>query len=149
MRNETSVEIQGAERVNLALSAGAVVTSYAFVSPVFAASLAAGAALEALNFRHLLRSGQRLFAAETSWNGGFALRFVLLALGISGALYLGAHPVGLLAGLSLMVPAVVITAWRTRPPVDPDAPALDPDDPAWERWNPWLAREREEDGDER
>ena len=23
-------------------------------------------------------------------------------------------------------------------------PALGPDDPAWERWNPWLAREREE-----
>ncbi len=148
MRTETSLEFQGVERLNLALSAGAVVTSYALVSPVFALSLAAGAALEALNFRHLLRSGRRLFAAGASWNGGFAVRFALLALGIAGALYLGAHPVGLVSGLSLIVPAVVIAAWRNRPPIDPAAPALDPDDPSWERWDPWLARERAELEDE-
>ena len=149
MRTETSFEFQGAERLHLALSAGAVVTSYALVSPVFALSLAAGAALETLNFRHLLRSSRRLFVAGASWNSGFALRFAFLALGIAGALYLGAHPVGLLAGLSLIVPAVVVTAWRNRPAVDPDASALDPDDPSWELWDPWLARERAELEDER
>ena len=51
---------------------------------------------------------------------------------------------GLLIGLSIIMPAVVIEAWRTRPAVDPQAQALDPEDPAWESWNPWLAREREE-----
>ena len=42
------------------------------------------------------------------------------------------------------MPAAVVEAWRTRPAVDPNAPALPPDDETWERWNPWLAREREE-----
>ena len=28
--------------------------------------------------------------------------------------------------------------------VGPGAPQLAPDDPDWERWNPWLARERDE-----
>ena len=46
------------------------------------------------------------------------------------------------------MPAVIIEAWRARPAVDPSAPALAPDDPAWERWNPWLARERRDIADE-
>ena len=46
-------------------------------------------------------------------------------------------------GLSLILPAAVIEAWRARPPIDPRAPVVVPDDEAWERWNPWLARERE------
>jgi len=66
-------------------------------------------------------------------------------IGIGVALYLGADPVGLLIGLSLIMPAAVIEAWRARPPVDASAPALADDDPTWERWNPWLAREREAD----
>ena len=41
------------------------------------------------------------------------------------------------------MPAAVIEAWRARPAVDENAPALDPDDPSWDRWNPWLARERD------
>jgi hypothetical protein len=65
-------------------------------------------------------------------------------IGIGAALYFGAHPVGLLIGLSLIVPAAIIEAWRARPAVNPEAPQLAPDDPDWERWNPWLAREREE-----
>jgi hypothetical protein len=59
-------------------------------------------------------------------------------------LYFGADPAGLLIGLSIVMPAAVIEAWRTRPAIDPTAPAIDPEDEAWERWNPWLAREREE-----
>lgn len=141
------------ERTNLVLSAGAAAASLLVVSPAFALSLAAGALLESLNFRGLRRSAQFLFWGQIrsggAWSGVFALRFGLLALGIAVALYLGADPVGLLVGLSLIMPATVIEAWRTRPAVDPDAPCLAPDDDAWERWNPWLAREREPaEGDE-
>ena len=148
------MSIDPIERTHLGLSAGAVAVSLAFVTPLFAASLAAGALLEAVNFRGLRRSAQFLFWGEISagqgWSGVFALRFVLLVIGIGGALALGADPRGLLVGLSLIMPAVIIEAWRTRPPVDPSAPALAPDDPAWERWNPWLARERalDEEADE-
>ena len=78
------------------------------------------------------------------WLGIYSLRMTTLAVGIVAALYFGAHPVGLLIGLSLIMPACLIEAWRTRPPVDPTAPALPEDDPAWERWSPWLAREVEE-----
>ena len=74
--------------------------------------------------------------------GVFALRFVLLVVGIGAALHFGADPVGLLVGLSLIMPAALIEAWRTRPAIDPDAPVLSSDDPAWDAWNPWLARER-------
>ena len=55
-----------------------------------------------------------------------------------------AHAIALLLGLSLIIPALLIAAWRNRPPILADAPALDADDPSWERWNPWLAREEEE-----
>ncbi|MCG8436375.1 MAG: hypothetical protein MJA83_20350, partial [Gammaproteobacteria bacterium] len=64
------------------------------------------------------------------------------------ALRYGADPVGLLLGLSLIVPAVVLAAWRARPDADPNAPALSPDDPAWDAWNPWTAREHEPDDEE-
>ena len=100
-----------------------------------------------MNFRGLRRSAQFLFwgqiQAGRGWSGLFALRFGLLVIGIGSALAFGAHPVGLLVGLSLIMPAAVFEAWRARPPLDPTAPALAPDDPSWERWNAWLARERE------
>lgn len=135
------------ERLNLAFAASAVAASLLWASPVFAVSLAVGAALEAFNFRGLLRSAQFLFWGEIrgsgGWMGVYALRFGLLVLGIGSALYFGADPVGLLVGLSLIMPAAVIEAWRARPALDPTAPALAPDDPAWERWNAWLARERD------
>ncbi len=70
----------------------------------------------------------------------------MAAVGLS--LYAGAHPVGLLIGLSLIIPATLIAAWATRPAVDSEAAALDPDDPSWETWNPWLAREGREDEDD-
>jgi hypothetical protein len=138
------------ERLNLAVSAGAAAAGYALVSPAFAAGVAAGAAIEAVSFRHLLRSGRQLFEGRSlGWGAGFGLRFALLGTGIAGALWAGAHPIGLVLGLSLILPLVVVEAWRNRPPIDPGAPALPQDDPSWDRWNPWLAREREDDeGDE-
>lgn len=138
------------ERLNLAVSAGAAAAGYALVSPAFAAGLAAGAAIEAVSFRHLLRSGRQLFAGnQLGWGAGYGLRFGFLGVALFVALWLGAHPIGLVVGLSLILPLVVWEAWSTRPPVLPDAPSLPADDPAWDRWNPWLAREREDDeGDE-
>jgi hypothetical protein len=68
----------------------------------------------------------------------------LLAIGVTVAVYLGANVIGLAVGLSLIVPATILEAWRTRPPIVEDAPALDADDPSWDRWNAWLARESEE-----
>jgi hypothetical protein len=141
------VSIDPIERTNLTLSAGAVAASFALASPGFAASLAFGALLEAWNFRGLRRSAQFLFWGEIhgsrGWLGVYALRMGLLVVGIGAALYFGAHPIGLLIGLSLIMPATVIEAWRARPRVDPTAPSLPESDPGWERWNPWLARERD------
>ena len=136
------------ERTNLTLSAGAVAASYVLAGPLFAGSLAVGALLEAVNFRGLRRQAQFLFWGQIrsggAWSGVFALRFGILVLGIGAALFFGADPAGLLVGLSLIMPAAVLEAWRARPAVDPTAPALDADDPGWERWNPWLAREDDE-----
>ena len=140
------------ERVNLTLSAGAVAASLVFASPAFAAGLATGALLEAVNFRGLRRQAQFLFWGQIGSGGGWTgvsfLRWGILVIGIAAALYFGADPAGLLVGLSLIMPAAVFEAWRSRPPVDPSAPALDPEDPAWERWNPWLARERDDEGED-
>ena len=143
------MNIDPIERTNLTLSAGAVAASLALASPAFAVSLAVGAALEAWNFRGLRRSAQFLFwghiRGSGGWLGVYSLRMGMLVIGIAAALYLGAHPVGLLIGLSIIMPATVIEAWRARPPIDPSAPALAEDDPSWERWNPWLARENPPD----
>jgi hypothetical protein len=106
-----------------------------------------GALLETVNFRGLRRQAQFLFWGQIKsggmWTGVFGLRFGILIVGIVAALSLGADPAGLLVGLSLIMPAAVIEAWRTRPPLDPTAPALDADDPAWDDWNPWLAHEHD------
>ena len=135
------------ERTNLALSAGAAALSLAFATPSFAASLLAGAALESVNFRGLRRSALLFIGGEIPGAGGFraisGLRFLLLAVGIGVGLGVGAHPVGFVIGLSLIMPAAVIEAWRCRPPVLSDAPALAADDPEWERWDAWRARERD------
>ncbi len=146
------MSIDRIERTHLTLSAGAVAASLAFATPVFAASLAVGVLIEAVNFHGLRRSAQFLFWGEIAggrgWSGVFALRFGLLVLGIGGALALGADPVGLIVGLSLIMPAAVFGAWRTRPPIDPTATVLAPEHPAWDGWNPWLARERVHDEDD-
>jgi hypothetical protein len=139
------MSVDPVERWNLAISAGAVATSLAVAPPVFTMSLAIGAALEAANFRALRRSAQFLFwgvmPGQRGWAAVFALRFSLLAIGICAALYFGADAAGLLIGLSLIMPATIIETWRSRPPIDPNAPRLADDDPSWDRWNPWLARE--------
>lgn len=139
------MNIDPIERWNIVISAGAVATSLAVATPLFAMSLAVGAALEAANFRALRRSTQFMFwgvmPGQRAWAAVFSLRFGLLAIGIIAALYLGVNAVGLLVGLSIIMPATVIETWRSRPPIDPNAPRLDDDDPSWDRWNPWLARE--------
>ncbi len=138
-------------RWNLAFSAGACAASWWLVSPLFAASLALGAGLEIMNFRALWRSSERVLLgkgpASAAAMGAFGLRFVLLGAALWVALDAGAHPVGLVVGLSLMVPAVVLAAWQHRP-LPQSAPALAPDDPSWDEWNPWLARERTPGADE-
>ncbi len=139
------ISIDPIERWNIAISAGAVATSLALATPAFATSLAVGAALEAANFRALRRSAQFLFwgvmPGQRAWAAVFGLRFSLLAVGICAALYLGADAAALLIGLSLVMPATLIEAWRSRPPIDASARRLEDDDPSWDRWNPWLARE--------
>lgn len=147
-----SLKIDPIERTNLALCAGAVAASWWLVTPAFALSLAFGALLEAVNFRGLRRSAEFLFGGHlqggNAWSGLFALRFGLLVIGIGAALAFGADPLGLLLGLSLIMPAAIFEAWRARPPQGPMAPALAPDDPSWDRWNPWLARESDPDDED-
>jgi hypothetical protein len=132
---------------NLAFCAGAVAAGFELVSPRFAASLALGALLESLNFRFLWRASQRVLLAGAPGAGAvvgaFGLRFALLAVALWAALRAGADEVGLVIGLSLMVPAVVLAAWRARPAPGPAIDGPPPDDPSWDAWDPWLARERE------
>jgi hypothetical protein len=138
--------------MNLTLSVGAVAATWWLVSPVFAASLGFGALLEAVNFHALHQQARLLFWGQIrsggSWTGLYGLRFGLLVIGIGGSVALGADPIGLMIGLSLIMPVSVWAAWRNRPTVDPNAPALDPDDPEWDRWNAWLARETQLTDDE-
>jgi len=139
------------ERWNLGVTAGAVAASFAIASPLFAASLALRAAIEAANFRVLLRGSRIALFGDGSigrlWALGFGLRFAFLAVAIHLSVQAGAHPVGLVLGLSTIVPAVIVGAWRQRPPVLPaselesEAP-LAPDAPEWDHWNAWLAREQ-------
>jgi hypothetical protein len=140
------------ERLNFGICAGAVAVGWALASPAFAASLAVGAAIEALNFRALRAGAAHLFAGDPvagkAWAVGFGVRFAFLAIAISLAMNAGAHPVGLVIGLSTTIPAVLIGAWLQRPPIVADAPSLSADDPSWDVWNPWLARERDATEDE-
>ena len=131
---------------NLAFSTGACAVSAATVSPRFAAAVALGALLETANFRALWRSCERALGTGAGASrfavAALGLRLVLLALVLAVALRAGVDAAGLLLGLSLIVPATVLAAWRARPPVVPDALALPPDDPAWDLADAWLARER-------
>ena len=108
------------EQWNLGLSAGAVAASFALVTPHFATSLAAGAFLEAINLGAIHRAAQRLFRGElmgAGWVGGLALRFLILGTAIYLTMRAGAHPVALLIGLSIAMPATIIDAWINRPPI--------------------------------
>ena len=108
------------ERLNLGLSAGAVAASFTFATPHFAASLAAGALLEAVNLGAIHRAAKRLFTGQmlsNRWVGVLSMRFMLLAIAIYATMWAGAHPVALLVGLSITMPAVLIDAWLNRPPI--------------------------------
>lgn len=144
-----TLTIAPAERLNLALCAGVLALALAFASPVFAVSFAIGAVLEAINFRALLRATAHVFDGRLQgsrpWMAIFGLRFALLATGMFVAIDAGAHPVGLVLGLSTVIPAVVVSAWRQPPPDTGSALATEvppPDDASWDEWNPWLARPR-------
>ena len=145
------MKLERVERLNLGLSAGAVAASLALATPHFATSLAVGALLEAVNFSALYRGAKRFFAGEIAgagpWVGLFALRFVLLGTGIFLIIRAGAHPVALLLGLSLAMPAVLIDSWLRRPPViEQEAlPALAPDDSGWDHFSVWRPGEVETD----
>ncbi len=146
------LDLDRTERLNLQLIAGALAASLALRPGVFAASLAVGAAIEVVNYRALRRyaalflSGQ--MGGARAWTGAYALRFAFVAIAMALALGLGAHPVGLILGLSTILPAAVISAWRAPIPALPVAEPPAPDDPSWDEWNPWLARERTADADE-
>jgi hypothetical protein len=143
------MRLEASERVNLTLSAGAVAASFVVAEANFAASLALGAALEAVNLRGLHASARALFSGGVGgsgpWVGAFGLRFVVLAVGIALALRAGADPLGLVIGLSLAIPATVTWALRNRPPVVPAErlAALPPDDPSWDRYSIWRCQEVE------
>lgn len=151
------MKLERVERVNLTLSAGAVAATWAFASPHVAFSLAVGAALEAMNFGALHRSARIYLGGGVRgagpWLAVFSTRFVLLAAGILLAVQAGAHPVALLCGLSLAIPAVLIDAWLHRPHYDPASQGAwqvpPPDDESWDRfsiWRPWELGEAEEEG---
>lgn len=140
------------QRLNIGLSAAAVAAGWALVSPLFASSVALGAAVEVWNFRALHRGALRLFSGVSGGGfaaAGFGLRFLLLGVAIAFALRAGAHPVGLALGISMIVPATLIGAWLARPRVTAsDVAVPPPDDPSWDRWSVWRAAEREADPEE-
>ncbi len=131
------------ERLNVTLGAGAVAGAAVLASPAFAASVALGAALEVVNFRALYRASLALFAGQVPTSGAwllvFGLRFVLLAVAVGVALGSGAHPVGLVLGLSMIVPAALIAAWRARPAyqAQPLRGVPPPEDPSWDDYSVW------------
>jgi hypothetical protein len=131
------------QRFNLTLSAGGIAASALLAGPAFTAAYALGAALEAVNFRALCACATRLLSGQLdgsrSWVALLGMRLAMLFAAMGVALVAGAHPLGLLLGVSTVVPAVLVGAWWLGPPVDPDAPALPPDDPAWDHWSVWRA----------
>jgi len=138
--------------MSLVVSASAVGAAYALGSTAFANALAIGAVIETINLRALVRAARTFFSGERPekvgagpWVGGFGMRFVATAAAVIAALQLGTDPTGLLVGLSLAMPAVVVWAWRHRPPAVAHAAseALAPDDPSWDQWSIWRAGEVE------
>jgi hypothetical protein len=140
-RIANAIELHPLERVNLGFSAGGLAVAVALASPAFAASYALGAVLEAINFRALRIAAGRLLSGQLAgaplWSVIFGMRLAILLASMAIALVAGAHPLGLLLGVSTVVPAVLAGAWWLRPPVDPSAPRIADDDPAWEHWSVW------------
>lgn len=149
------MQLERVEKLNLTLSAGAVAATFAFASPHVASSLAIGAALEAMNFGALIR-GARIYLGggvqgSGPWLALFSARFVLLGVGIVAVMMAGAHPVALVCGLSIAIPAVVIDSWLNRPAIDPEAPGTGewtvppPDDESWDRYSIWRPQALDEE----
>lgn len=138
---------QSVVRWNLAFSASTCAASYSLVSPTFALAVGFGTLLELASFQTMWRSCERIFLTSTNGLSGalpagvFGLRFLIVALVLFLALQAGIHPIGLVMGLLSIVPAILVAAWRARPAIDPNAPALPDDDPTWDAWNPWIAQE--------
>jgi hypothetical protein len=134
---------QALQGLNLTLSAGGLAASALLAGPAFATAYALGAALEAVNFRALCACTTRVLSGQLDggrfWIGLLGLRLAMLFGAMGVALAAGAHPLGLLLGVSTVVPAVLLGAWWLGPPVDPSAPALPADDPAWDHWSVWRA----------
>lgn len=134
---------QALQGLHLTLSAGGLAASALLAGPAFTAAYALGAALEAVNFRALCACASRLLSGQLDggrfWVALLGLRLAMLFGAMGVALFAGAHPLGLLLGVSTVVPAVLIGAWWLGPAPDPTAPALPPDDPAWEHWSVWRA----------
>jgi hypothetical protein len=136
----------------LGLAAAAGALALALTSPRFAASVGIGALLQLTNFRALWSSCEKILLVGGPGAGlaiaMFTVRFALVGAAVGVALWAGIDAAGLLVGLSLIIPAAVVAAWRARPPILADAPALSEDDPSWDLWNPWLARETDETEEE-
>ncbi|MCP4036483.1 MAG: hypothetical protein GY944_17470 [bacterium] len=143
-----------AEKLNLGLSAGAVAASFAIASPQFAGSLAVGAMLGSVNFRFLHKTAEGVFNGfmqSGSWVAVLVFRLALVFAGICAAMMMGADAIGLVIGLSIVMPATVAAAVWLRPENIPTAPgpAIAPDDPTWDGYSVWrpnreLPRSRDE-----
>ncbi len=153
-----AMKLERVERLNLTLSAGAIAATFALASPHVASSFAVGAALEAMNFGALIR-GARVYLGgggqgSGPWLALFSVRFVLLGVGIVLAMQAGAHPVALLCGLSIAIPAVLIDGWLNRPQFDALAArhaeewqVPPPDDESWDRYSIWRPTALDEEAD--
>jgi hypothetical protein len=129
-----------------AISAFAALLGFALATPKFALSLLLGAALQTLNFRGLFVFAQSAFENQARAASGFALRLPLFGALVFVAIKSGVDAAGLLAGITTLVPSVLIAAWQARPVDVADLsalPALAADDPSWDHYSLWLARERE------
>lgn len=118
------------EHLNVALSAGAVAGAAVFATPHFAWSVAVGALLEALNFRGLSIASKAFFQGalrgSTAWLVLLTMRLALVGTLLFLAIRFGGFdPVGIVVGLSVVLPASLIGAWRNRPPIDPNAGPLE------------------------
>jgi len=145
------------QRWNAVFSAGAVATATMVGSPALAVSVALGAAIEALNFRGLTIAARGFVAGQMGgrgiWTALFALRLGVLATVLLLAIRHGAEPIGLVIGLSMILPAALLGAWQVRPRA-PEVravlvSALPPDHPSWDepglRWGLWFGNERTDD----
>ena len=142
-----------AEKFNFGLSAGAVAASFAVASPLFAGSLAFGAALETMNFRFMHRTADAVFTGVVPSGGGWIAVLVLrLGLMFAGIVAANTTSTGtiLVIGLSLVMPATVAAAMWHRPAMvyQEPLPALDPEDPIWDDYSVWRPGRKNSTRDE-